>query len=235
MDLIDEEVRLTAGRCLDVLYCLLAATAPLHALPDRAQHQARDEEVARVEQWEEEHPEQAWPAAGSRAHDQPRHACCLLIKHEHPTELAVQPEPWIVAHRGRRHHEDMGRRVEGERSLWFKLGHREEGRVGRSVGNGITDRELLELRQDVVSARWALDPEEALIDPVVPAIGIPTGPVVAHLHQPGPYRGCGSVNSDGMRRFHHRVRHEIITRQGAVHFALGRAPALSLATQQVGG
>ena len=72
-------VQLTARRCLDVLCCLLAAATPLHALPDRAQQQARNEEVARVEQGEEEHPEQTWPAAGSRAHDQPRHAFCLLI------------------------------------------------------------------------------------------------------------------------------------------------------------
>ena len=98
MGLIDEEVQLPAGRGLDMLCCLLAAAASLHALPDRAQHQARDEEVARVEHWEEEHPEQAWPAAGSSAHNQPRHAFCLFIQHEHPTELFVQPEPWIVAH-----------------------------------------------------------------------------------------------------------------------------------------
>ncbi len=44
-------------------------------------------------------------------------------------------------------------------------------------------------------------PEEALINPGVPAVGIPAGSVVAHLHQPGPDRGCGSMNSVRWKTF----------------------------------
>ena len=61
MGSINMQMLLPAWRCLALLCCLMAATAPLHALPDRAQHQARDEEVGRVEQREDEHPEQARP------------------------------------------------------------------------------------------------------------------------------------------------------------------------------
>ena len=57
-------------------------TALLRTLLDRAQHQARYEEISRQERREDEHPEQAWPGVNPCPQDQPRGAFIHFIQDE---------------------------------------------------------------------------------------------------------------------------------------------------------
>src|SRR5438046_1849250 len=118
----------------------------------------------------------------------------------------------------------MCRGVEDEYPLRLECDHREEGCPWRAIGHCVAYRKVLELQQDVVSARWALVPPEVPIDPQVPAVGIPPGPAIAHLHQPRPDGCAGSVDGHGMRRFQHGMGHDVIVWQGSMDFSISRSP-----------
>ncbi len=98
--------------------------------------------------------------------------------------MIVNQELRIVPQETRHHSGPVCRGVEDEFPLGSECGHREEG--SRSIEHCVANLEVLELRQEMVSAWRTLLSEEVPIDPVVPSVGIPAGPLVAHLHEPQP-------------------------------------------------
>src|SRR5690348_7641442 len=86
---------------------------------------------------------------------------------------------------------------------------------------------MLELRQDAVGA-GVVDAPEQLVEA---GVGIPAATVVAHLRHPWPDGVHRRVDRYRSRRLDLWIGNEFISWQCVVHFATGRAGALSEAAR----
>src|SRR6266496_325910 len=131
--------------------------------------------------------------------------------------------------------------------ILFQGRYCEESRTWRPVEHDISDLQILELCDDPVSTWLRTDrvpgflmtgqkgPEHPFGRTIPPfGVAVPASTVHTHLYQPWPDLCCTSLDGDGMGRFDHRMRYQLISRHWSMHFVITCSPAASLSAQIYG-
>src|SRR5215217_5269992 len=169
---------------------------------DAKKHLARSQYLpAHKYQGQGHQPIEARRVVGPGPQDQPGGVFALILQDERPAELPADAVVGVLAD-GSRHQVTRVRiGVEDQCPRRSKDAHGEEDRARRTVEYGVAFLQVLELGDYAIGAGGfpmaharllgllAGEGFEVCVDGLVPpgGVGVPAGPVVAHLHEPRPH------------------------------------------------
>src|SRR5215203_4819912 len=223
------------GRLCSCLPCRL-----FDLTPDAVERLAGGEELPSYQdEGHGERPIEARPPGCPGPHDQPHVPLPFLLQGERPAELPVDAVSRVLPDRPGHQEVQVRIRVQDKCSVWLHEAYREKGGAWRSVKDGVAFLEMLKFGDDPFVTRdlseavaglvclLADEGSEVLIGVLVPpgGVGVETGSVMTHLHQPGPDLFGGGVDRYGVGGLQHGVGYYHVTWQGLMHLLGGGAPA----------